>query len=205
MKQPKVHCAHAEMVPPADLKPHPKNPNTHPFGQIRLLTAMIRTHGWRTAVTVSKRSGCVVRGHARLQAALDGKFKAVPVDYQEYATEEEEWADLLGDNRVAELSLLDDERTRDLLVMLKDRKAVEFSGYTAAEAEAYISAASPGRPPKVDLEGETAEATRVIILFDSQEELEAFLGEFDQKPDPRRQIWPWSRLTSSGGSDSVAH
>ena len=39
----------------------------------------------------------------------------VPVDFQEYATEAEEYADLIADNRIAELAEIDDDMISDLL------------------------------------------------------------------------------------------
>lgn len=39
----------------------------------------------------------------------------VPVDRQEYATEAEEWADLIADNRIVELSTINDALLADLL------------------------------------------------------------------------------------------
>ncbi len=34
-------------------------------------------------------------------------WRHVPVDRQDYATEAEEWADLIADNRIAELAQID--------------------------------------------------------------------------------------------------
>jgi|TARA_Y100000310_G_scaffold317685_1_gene370821 hypothetical protein len=42
-----VNCAYKEMVPLRKLVPHPRNPNTHPDDQIRLLMKIIDYQGWR--------------------------------------------------------------------------------------------------------------------------------------------------------------
>ena len=68
-KAPQVYCAHSEIVPLRNLKPHPQNPNKHPKEQVELLAKIIDAHGWRQPITVSNRSGYVVRGHGRLEAA----------------------------------------------------------------------------------------------------------------------------------------
>lgn len=112
-----VHCAHTRMCDPADLKPNPDNPNRHSAHQISLLGKIIEEQGWRNPVTVSKRSGLVVRGHGRLEAALLLGC-LVPVDEQEYSSEAEELADLLADNRLSELAELDDEGLRALLTKI---------------------------------------------------------------------------------------
>ena len=110
-----VHCAHVEIVDPASLVPNPRNPNRHPEEQIRLLAKIIKHQGWRAPITVSNRSGFIVRGHGRLAAALALGVDLVPVDRQDYATEAEEWADLVADNRLAELSELDQVALKDIL------------------------------------------------------------------------------------------
>lgn len=99
-----VFCAHDAIVPLKDLRPNPKNPNQHPPEQIKLLASIIRATGWRAPITVSKRSGLVTKGHGRLMAAQLDDLTDAPVDYQDYASEAEELADLTADNRIAELA-----------------------------------------------------------------------------------------------------
>ena len=68
-----VFCAHDAIVAIEKLIPNPKNPNTHPDAQIQALGRIIRQTGWRAPITVSKRSGFIVKGHGRLAAAkLEG-------------------------------------------------------------------------------------------------------------------------------------
>lgn len=63
---------------------------------------------------MSSRSGFVVRSHGRLLAAQVLGVGLVPVDRQNYATEAGEWADLVADNRIAELSQIDDALLAEL-------------------------------------------------------------------------------------------
>lgn len=112
---PKVHCAYDEMVDITQVVPNPRNPNQHSDRQIELLAKIIEHQGWRVPITVSKRSGFVVRGHGRLMAAELLGLDKVPVDYQDYANEAEEWADLIADNRLAELSHMDNALLKDLI------------------------------------------------------------------------------------------
>ena len=87
---PTVHCCFDKKVPVEELKPNPRNPNKHPEKQIKLLAKIIKKQGWRLPIVVSKRSGYITKGHARLMAARELKEKQVPVDFQGYKSEEEE-------------------------------------------------------------------------------------------------------------------
>ncbi len=64
-----VYCAHDAIVAVEDVHPNPENPNMHPDEQLRRLGMIIRNAGWRNPITVSTRSGLIVRGHGRLAAA----------------------------------------------------------------------------------------------------------------------------------------
>ena len=103
----KVQCAHQELRPIGELKAHPKNPNQHPERQVELLAKIIEATGWRSPIVVSKRSGYITKGHGRLLAAVRAGFSEVPVDLQDYESEEEELADMVADNDIAELAEMD--------------------------------------------------------------------------------------------------
>lgn len=113
-----VHCSHDELVDITALIPNPRNPNQHSNKQIELLAKIIKNQGWRAPITVSTRSGFIVRGHGRLLAAQLLGVSQVPVDRQDYATEAEEWADLIADNRIAELSQIDDSLLASVMAEL---------------------------------------------------------------------------------------
>ena len=137
-----THCAHAEMVALSALKPNPRNPNRHPPGQLALLAQNILALGWRHPVIVSRRSGYVVAGHARIEAARLLKCEEVPVDYQDFASDDEETAYLIADNRIAELAERDNAAIKDLLEQLDCGQTTEagqliadLSGYDLAERE----------------------------------------------------------------------
>ena len=136
-----VHCAHDALVDPVTLVPNPKNPNTHPDSQIQLLGRVIRQTGWRQPITVSNRSGYIVKGHGRLAAALLEGFKAVPVDYQNYASEAEEYADLVADNRIAELAEIDNKMLAEIFAEIDFTDTpMELTGYTEDEAAELTAA-----------------------------------------------------------------
>jgi hypothetical protein len=111
----KVFCAFDSLTATDDLKPNPNNPNKHPKEQIKQLAKIIKFNGWRAPITVSKRSGFIVRGHGRLAAAKELGTTSVPVDFQEYDDDASEYADLIADNQIAELSAMDDLMLDNLL------------------------------------------------------------------------------------------
>ena len=102
-----VFCAYDKIVNIEKIKPNPANPNKHPEEQIEALAQNIKTIGWRYPITVSNQSGMIVKGHGRLMAAKFLGVKEIPVDYQNYSSDEEEMADLLFDNKIQELSETD--------------------------------------------------------------------------------------------------
>lgn len=139
MNEIKVYCSHTEMVDPATLLPNPRNPNTHPKKQIELLAKIIQSQGWRAPVTVSNRSGFVVRGHGRLQAALL-LGSMVPIDRQDYESEADEWADLIADNRIAELSEIDDTLLAELLAEIGSSEIdLDLTGYTTKQIDNLLA------------------------------------------------------------------
>lgn len=145
-----VHCAHDEIVPVASVVPNPRNPNMHPERQIDLLARIIQAQGWRAPVTISNRSGFIVRGHGRYLAALRLGLLAVPVDFQDYASEAEEWADLIADNRIAELAEMDMARLKEDLLALDDGAFdMELTGFDATALEDLMTAFPAGPPAPV--------------------------------------------------------
>lgn len=137
---PPIHCAHARLVDIAELVPNPRNPNRHPDKQVALLAKIIRHQGWRAPVVVSKRSGFIVAGHGRLEAAKLLGLQSVPVDYQDFATEADEWAHVIADNRIAELAETDGAILKELLTEL-DTGAfdMDLSGFDAGELERVVN------------------------------------------------------------------
>ena len=138
-----VFCAHDAIVDVAKLVPNPKNPNQHPDSQIQLLGRIIRQTGWRQPITVSKRSGFIVKGHGRLSAALLEGMKEAPVDYQNYTNDAEEYADLVADNRIAELAETDNRLLADIFAEIDTGEIpMELTGYTEDEVESLVTALS---------------------------------------------------------------
>lgn len=86
---------------------NPKNNNKHPKGQIERLAKLIKHHGFRNPIVVSNRTGFVVAGHGRVEAAKLAGLKEVPVMRQDFDNEAAEYAYLTSDNAIASWSELD--------------------------------------------------------------------------------------------------
>lgn len=158
---PAIHCAHDRVADPVSLIPHPRNPNTHPESQIALLARIIAHQGWRSPIVVSRRSGFIIAGHGRLQAAQLLKLSAVPVNDQDFATEADEWAHLVADNRLAELAEIDPLGLKGLLVDLGGEGfEMDLTGFSPEPlAEAISFGVEPGTQdaePQTDKANELA-------------------------------------------------
>lgn len=161
-----VFCSYDKIVKIENVKPNPANPNTHPEEQIKNLARNIKSIGWRYPITISNQSGMIVKGHGRLMAAKYLGVKEVPVEYQNYSSEEEEMADLLFDNRIQELSEID----RKILLNCFENYDTgnipfELSGYTEEEYRDLASAFDEYEPKKKEESEETTEVQQKESTF----------------------------------------
>lgn len=129
-----VYCAHDAILPLSEIVANPKNPNVHPAEQIELLKKIIKRQGWRSPIVISRQSGFVVKGHGRLMAALDGDMEFAPVDYQDYKDDSAEYADMIADNRLAELSNMENELLADILEEMCEED-LDLTGFLDKEIE----------------------------------------------------------------------
>jgi len=159
-----VYCAHDKIIAVHEMKPNPANPNKHPEEQIELLSKIITATGWRKPITVSTRSGLIVSGHGRLMAAKAAGLSHVPVDFQHYDSEEAELADLLADNRIAELAEIDQTKLADIFAEI-DTGAIDLdtTGYTEEEIENIITALSEAVHDDIDEEPSLSLAERFMF------------------------------------------
>lgn len=160
-----VYCAYDEIIKLDQLRPNPQNPNKHPQEQVRLLANILRWQGWRAPITVSRRSGFIVRGHARRLAGYEAGGEYAPVEYQDYESDAAETTDLIADNRIAELAVLDEDAIAALIK--------EFE-YAAGDIDP-------------ELTGFTAEQIRELIDAGKEEEKEGGMRQWQRKENrPKR-------------------
>jgi ParB-like chromosome segregation protein Spo0J len=164
----KRECSYDEDVKIEELKAHPKNPNQHPDKQVRLLADLIRAHGWRAPVTVSKRSGYIIRGHGRFYAAIELDEDQVPVDYQDYGSDEQEMADLVADNHIAELAQRDDELLLEILESVNDSDLdLELTGFDSGDLDKIAASMvrKKEEKPEVEFSEELHESSNYVVLY----------------------------------------
>ena len=73
-----IQSKDVQFVPVAELIPNPKNPNKHPPEQIDRLCKLIEYQGFRNPVVVSNRTGLIVVGHGRFEAAKKLGMETLP-------------------------------------------------------------------------------------------------------------------------------
>jgi len=122
-----IRCNYDVLVLPKELAPHPKNRNKHSKDQIERLAKILEYQGWRYPVKVSKLSGYITSGHGRVLAAKKLKTQ-VPVNYQDYDDDDQEYADVQSDNAIASWSDLDLEKISADVDSLVDGFDVDLLG-----------------------------------------------------------------------------
>jgi hypothetical protein len=103
----KIESKEIQLVDINRLVNNPKNNNKHPPEQIERLSKLIAAHGFRNPIVVSKRTGYVVAGHGRIAAAKGLGINLIPVMYQDFENEAQEYAYLTSDNAIASWAELD--------------------------------------------------------------------------------------------------
>lgn len=114
----KTLCEFDKMVPIDQIKPNERNPNEHSERQIEIVAKIIQDQGWRHPLIVSNLSGKLVVGHCRLEAAKKLGLSEIPVDFQDFSSEQEEMKFMIADNKSASLASHNDalmiENIKDL-------------------------------------------------------------------------------------------
>jgi hypothetical protein len=163
----KSKCSYDRLVNIEDLKPNPKNNNTHPKKQIELFVKVVKAQGWRAPITVSKRSGFIVSGHARLEVAKILRVKKVPVDFQDFDSDDQELAHLLADNKIPELAKMEDSLTAQIFAGLKKTEIdLDLTGFTPAEINRVMESGKKKEiKPEVEFTEELHESSNYIVLY----------------------------------------
>ena len=202
-----IYCAHTRRVDPTTLKPNPANPNRHSAHQIQLLASIIQEQGWRNPITLSRRSGLIVRGHGRLEAALLIGCEVVPVDEQDYGSEAEELADLLADNRLAELAELDEDELKRLLKSIQESDPsfdLELTGFAEDEIRKLFAAEDPAEDletiPRMECQAFEHHDYLVFMFHDLRDWMQAL-----QLMGVREVDYSITRTTQKLGTGRVLH
>jgi hypothetical protein len=97
----KIHCKYDELCDPKKLKDNPKNRNKHGQDQIDALAELFKYHGVRHPIIVSNQTGLICAGHGRKLAAIRTGIKKYPVVFQDFDSNEAEYAFLQADNAIS--------------------------------------------------------------------------------------------------------
>ncbi len=102
-----IRSKEIRLVPIGEIKPSPRNNNKHTDEQATRLEKIMRHQGFRSPLVVSNQSGNLVAGHLRLDVARRLGYKEVPVSFQDFDTDADEYAHMTADNAIASWSELD--------------------------------------------------------------------------------------------------
>lgn len=103
----KIQATEIKIVPIKDLTLKKGNRNSHPQEQIERIAKLYEYQGFRNPITVSNQSGEVVCGNGRVLAAIRAGLKEVPVIYQDFDNQDQEYAHHVADNAVSLFAELD--------------------------------------------------------------------------------------------------
>ena len=135
-----------EYIPVDQIKPNPRNPRIHDAAMPGII-ASIEAHGFVQPVVCNRRTGFLVIGHGRLKAVKHLGHATIAVVWID-CSEEEEWALMIADNRVAEGTVWDEPRLGELLEELKG--ADVFTGYTQDDYTNLMQALLDAEPSRLD-------------------------------------------------------
>lgn len=107
MEEIRILCAYTKLVPMSELAKlrNPQNTNDHPPEQIDELVEQFKFQGIRHPIIISNRDGLFAAGDGRFQAALKLGMQEFPVDYQDFDTEEQQFAFGVADNETQKWSI----------------------------------------------------------------------------------------------------
>lgn len=102
-----IRAKEIRMVCVDDVVPNERNRNLHSNEQIKRLSEIIKYQGFRIPVVISKRSGKLVAGHGRLLAAKMLGLSEIPATFQDFESDEQEYAAGISDNSIGTWAELD--------------------------------------------------------------------------------------------------
>lgn len=104
-----IQAKNIEIVDIESIVENPKNANKHSPKQIKRLEKLIKYQGFRNPLVISNRTGFLIAGHGRLEAAKNLGIEKLPVIKQDFENEAQEYSYLISDNEIARWAELDKE------------------------------------------------------------------------------------------------
>lgn len=106
----KIKCSYDDLVDINTIKEHPRNVNEHPEIQLKGLEETLKSNGIRIPLIVSNLSGNLISGHARYLVMKKMGVEMVPVVYQNFEDEKEEFRVMVAINEASRRSWLNPEK-----------------------------------------------------------------------------------------------
>ena len=164
-----------------DIKLNPKNRNEHTEAQIKQLGETIEYQSFREPVTISNQSGLLVAGECRYWSAKKIGLKEVPDMFQDFESEDQEYAHGIADNAMARWARLDymginkdlanlDGQTFDVAWLGLEGFKVCLSEETSDKTDANEE--WQGMPEFTQHDAQSFR--RIIVHFNSQKEVDDF-------------------------------
>jgi ParB-like chromosome segregation protein Spo0J len=131
-----------EYLDPRTLIPYASNPKKHPDSQISKLSGVIKEFDFDVPIVIDEEN-IILKGHCRLQSALQLGLKTVPVIKREGLTSTQKKAIRINDNRVGE-SAWDEELLAIEIEALGDDFDLMKLGFDENELKSLINEAVEG-------------------------------------------------------------
>jgi DNA modification methylase len=156
-------------VPVDSISVAPLNPRNHSRKQVAAIARSIEAFGFNAPILVD-RSGRIVAGHGRLEAAKLLGMLLVPVVRLEHLNEQQAKAYMLADNKLTDRSTWDDDRLAICLKELHNLSLnfeIECTGFEAPEIDLRIQRHESQEPTDDDDEFDPPEHPPVSRLGDN--------------------------------------
>src|SRR3990172_2858475 len=128
-----------ELWPIDKLIPYARNARTHSDAQVAQIAASIAEFGFNSPVLVDSNAG-VIAGHGRLLAARKLGLTEVPVIVLDHLSETQKRADIIADNRLAELAGWDEDiLAGEFAALEREGFDLGLTGFSDAELEALLA------------------------------------------------------------------
>lgn len=141
-------------------KPHPKNPNTHPDTQLVELGRSLEQYGQFKNVVVW--NGYYLAGHGLVEAAKRNGLNELEAVDVSHLSEQHAVSLMVADNRLPELSIIDDDVLAEVFAYLDD--PLDVPGIDDTYLDALLEPEMPTvveDEPPVDMAEELAEEYNV--------------------------------------------
>lgn len=135
-----------------EIIPNPKNANRHSIEQIKRLEKLIKYQGFRNPLVISNRTGFLLAGHGRLEAAKNLGIEKLPVTYQDFENEAQEYSYLVSDNEIARWAELDYQSLYDELqgIEIEDIDLLGIEDFKLPEIEELDPQTDEDEVPEVE-------------------------------------------------------